>query len=104
MLAIALGETVTVHYLLRRDREVSAVFIDRVFRVVLPLGVYVCLVTGMLVAGISHDIEVGALIAGMGTLVCILWGALYVRYDIYKAMRLRKDRVAKLKAFCSPLT
>ena len=39
--------------MVKDNKVVVALFIDRVFRVCLPLGVYVCLVTGMLVAGVG---------------------------------------------------
>ena len=98
ILSIALAETVSVHYLIRRNKVVVALFIDRVFRVCLPLGVYVCLVTGMLVAGVRHDKNTGLIIAGLGSFACLSGGALYVKYDHSRAMRHRKATVVKLKA------
>ena len=126
MLSIALLESIGVHYLLRRNMDVvvasctfasartsttqhaqlvspssplrcsQALFLDKVFRVILPMGVYVCMVVGMLVYGTTGDMVMGILIGYGGALGCVLMGLIYVKFDVMRTMKARKLAVEAL--------
>jgi len=101
MLSCALLESIGVHYLLRRNKEVEALFLDKVFRVILPLGVYACLVVGQLVYGLTESPLAGMLISILGSLACIVLGLVYVRVVVKMTMKARRRAIAALSAAVS---
>ena len=98
MLLCALVESIAVHYLLRKRLDVGAAFLDKVFRAILPMGVYPFMVVGMLVYGTTGNFEAGMLILFLGSAMCIMSGLMYVRYDIKKTLQQRLTTIAALKA------
>jgi hypothetical protein len=104
MLSCALFESIGVHSLLRKGLDMEAVFLDKVFRVILPMGVYVCMVVGMLVYGLTGNFEGGMLIILIGTCVCILVGLLYVKVDVVVTMKARKKAIKELQDMIGNIT
>jgi len=103
MLSIALVETVIVHVMLRRNMEVAASFIDKVFRIVLPIGVYTCFVIGMVLEGLNPETGTGNLIIVLGSSTWIILGVLEVIRDFKHVMKNRREAVKELLALLSSL-
>lgn len=95
IVAMGLFETILIHSLLRFDRAVLAVSIDAVFRKLMPMCVYPCIMTSAFLAGNNQFIIAIAVSVG-GISIFSGLGALQAYNRIRLIAQKRKNAIKKL--------
>ena len=75
----ALLESALVHHLIRGGNETFALFLDGIFRVLLPMLIYPVCVIGLIVGALAARDRVTVAICMCGILLPLTWGVLQVR-------------------------
>ena len=75
----ALLESALVHHLIRGGNETFALFLDGIFRVLLPMLIYPACVIGLIVGALAARDRVTVAICMCGILLPLTWGVLQVR-------------------------
>lgn len=97
ILVLALFETLLVHYLFREKQDMLANYIDRMFRVVLPFGVYSVVLMGVIILGQDGMRKVGITILAVGITGMTMISVAIVNLTLLRGTRQRNAAVDRLR-------
>ena len=90
---ISIIETAVVHHFIRLDKDVLAIRIDHVFRILMPLVLYPLGTLGMLMWASFQNPVLGGILGSLGLLLPIVFGVLRVRY-VQRRYEKKKRKIA----------